>query len=202
MNLYPISGVILAGGQSKRFGSNKALIDKDGIPLLQYLVNQLEPLFNEIIISTGVIHYDFIKQKQIKDIFQFCGPLGGIHSALVHSLNDKIFVISCDLPNINTAFIREFCQLASNYKNSILRINDKIQPLCGIYHKENIFIIQQIINSEEVKIDKRKLSMFNFINYIQPFIIEASQMNSYNKNILLNINTPEDYAQYLKNLRS
>lgn len=202
MNLFPISGVILAGGQSKRFGSNKALIVKDGIPLLQYLIAQLEHLFDEIIISTGVIKYDFIKQKQINDIFQFCGPLGGIHSALVHSSNDKIFVISCDLPNINTDFIREFCQLALNYKNSVLCINDTIQPLCGIYHKENISIIEQIINSEEVKIDKRKLSMFNFVHYIQPFIIEASEMHNYNKDILLNINTPEDYAQYLKNLRS
>ncbi len=200
MNLYSISGVILAGGKSSRFGSNKALINKDGIPLIQYLINQLESVFSEILVSTGNIYYDFIKQRQVKDIFKSYGPLGGIHSALLHSSNEKIFVISCDLPNINSDFIREFVEITLKYRNSILKVDNRIQPLCAIYHNENVSIIEQIINSEKSKTDKRTLSMYNFINLIKPFIVEASKMNTYKKNILLNINTQEDYAQYLKSL--
>ena len=99
------SAVILAGGQSKRMGSCKALLKVDGQPILSRLCRELscfEPIFLSINQPLPTL---FPSVELVQDIFDDCGPLAGIHAALSKTQKEALFCISCDLPFFSSELI-------------------------------------------------------------------------------------------------
>jgi len=94
-----ITGVILAGGKSSRFGENKALAHFRGIPMIQRVIESLRQLFPEILLVTNSPgEYGELGVPVVRDIVPDQGPLGGIVTAFQNTLNDRIFVVGCDMP--------------------------------------------------------------------------------------------------------
>jgi FdhD protein len=96
-----ITGVVLAGGQSSRFGSNKALALWQGKFLIEYARDTLTAVFDDCLLITNTPEqYEFLNMPMIKDRYQDMGPLAGIHAALHHTGNPWIFIVACDMPAI------------------------------------------------------------------------------------------------------
>ncbi len=90
-----ITGIILAGGKSTRMGENKSLLSLNGKTVIERVVDLMKSIFKEVILITNTPEeYDFIKIPKYKDIFEYKGPLAGIHSGLTHSNTEKKL---CDL---------------------------------------------------------------------------------------------------------
>ncbi len=129
------SGILLAGGKSKRFGPNKIKIISDGIPLLADQVIKLCFFCNEIIISSSQENHGFISDTlgRIKDYGRILkipdrmqippikivldeniiaknttniGPLAGIYTGLKKSGNDKCLIIASDMPFISYRLLK------------------------------------------------------------------------------------------------
>lgn len=129
------SGILLAGGKSKRFGPNKIKIISDGIPLLADQIIKLCFFCNEIIISSSRENHGFIRRtlEKIKDYGQMLeipegmqvppikivldentvtentksiGPLAGIYTGLKKSGNDKCIIIASDMPFISYGLLK------------------------------------------------------------------------------------------------
>jgi molybdopterin-guanine dinucleotide biosynthesis protein A len=131
-----ITAFILSGGKSSRIGTNKALLEIDGMTLIQRLTELLESFFFRVIISSNEPElYDFLGNKIIKDIIPGRGPLSGIHSALSFTTTDKNFIISCDMPFISIEMINYLIYNNSDAEIVIPRADGRIQPLCGIDSK-------------------------------------------------------------------
>ncbi len=80
--------------------------------LIQRLVDLLDPIFSEVVISSNEPDlYNFTGKKIIQDIFAARGPLAGIHSALKFTDTNKNFIVSCDLPLISYRINQLYCQL-------------------------------------------------------------------------------------------
>src|SRR5690625_7699926 len=84
-----IVGVILAGGQSSRFGSPKAFVKKDNIPFYQYSWQARKPFVSStLIITNPLVEALFakdnvpIKMVNDHDQYQGQGPLAGIYTAM------------------------------------------------------------------------------------------------------------------------
>ena len=135
--IQDITGVILAGGKSSRFGSNKALARWRGKSLIQYASDALEAVFSDCILITNTPdEFEFLNMPMIMDRFKNMGPLAGIHAALEHTARSWVFVVGCDMPALTPELISFLCGYAhDDYEAVIPWLQAGPEPLCGLYHK-------------------------------------------------------------------
>ena len=194
-----ITGIILCGGKSSRMQTNKALLKLGDKTVIEIVAEKLKSIFNEVLISANDSkEYDFLKLPVVNDIFIGKGPLAGIHSALKYSSTKKNFIISCDMPLISVELIKYLINLNSEKSILLPKSNGRIQQLCGIYSKSVIDEIENIFKLSE-KDKNIKGSVYELLERAPIELIDVDDLNIYNKNIFLNMNSPEDY-ELIKNI--
>lgn len=179
---------ILAGGKSSRLGGvDKALIKVDGIPLIQRIFNTLSDSASEVLVISNTSTTYPVKARLVNDIHKDCGPLGGIHSALSHSSNPNVFVVSVDLPFASKSIFVELKEHHFQGKSEITipRHNGLIEPLYGFYSKSLILKIEQILA------DGKGHPITELLNQSHTHYLELpdsfqTRMSFYN------VNTPDD----------
>ncbi|MDO5570063.1 MAG: molybdenum cofactor guanylyltransferase [Bacteroidales bacterium] len=102
-----LCGVVLAGGKSSRFGSDKALSMLNGKTFLENQILLLTKYCSEVFISGDKKEYDFLQIPKIKDLIQDKGPIGGIFSCLINSNYQYNLFIPCDMPLIDDDLVRK-----------------------------------------------------------------------------------------------
>ncbi|MBW2484004.1 MAG: molybdenum cofactor guanylyltransferase [Deltaproteobacteria bacterium] len=154
--LADIAGVILAGGRSSRFGSNKALTLIDGKPLIRHVADLMAGLFQECLLVTNTPEeYEFLSLPMTHDRYQDCGPLAGIHAALLEINKERAFVVACDMPNLSRELIRYICSINEQEYDVIIPWLEKGQePLFGIYHKNSLPVIESFLQQKDFQIIK------------------------------------------------
>jgi len=131
-----ITGVILAGGQSRRFGANKALALLAGRRLIEHPAGVLSGLFAQRLLVTNTPEqYDFLGWPMIADRFPGAGPLAGIHAALCEAEDERIFVTACDMPTLCPETIHFLCACPSGWDAVVPWLHDGPEPLCAVYAK-------------------------------------------------------------------
>lgn len=187
-----VTGIILAGGQSKRMGTNKAFVRLNGKPLIDYALDALNKVTPNVILSAGTESLNYKNLPAVKDVFPGCGPMGGIYSALRFSNTELNLVLSCDMPFISADMLNFLVEKATEYKSDVtLPIDEEgyFQPLCAVYRKSMIPCFEQAILRQELKL-KWMIEKVNFR------IIAIENTNkSYNSKTFLNMNTPEMIKQ-------
>lgn len=102
-----VSLVVQAGGESRRMGRNKALIPFLGRPLIQRVIERLQPLADEVIITSN--QPDGFEQFQfplVADVMPGMGALGGLYTALWAAQNPLVMVVACDMPFANRQLLQ------------------------------------------------------------------------------------------------
>lgn len=191
-----ITGIVLAGGQSRRMGFNKAEAFIDGESLLNRMIKKMEETTNKILISSGTTKYTNINYTQIADEYPNCGPIGGIYSALKASISCLNLIVSCDIPLISTSLLRYLISEAQLSEALITIPVDHVgqyQILSAVYNKKIIPILENQIKNGQFKL-KNLLSLAP-IKYIY-ISQDHPQFNEYN---FININTLDilKQTQYL-----
>src|SRR5690348_14277092 len=103
MTSEPITGFVLAGGQSRRMGRDKAAIEWGRETLLTHALKSMRGAFSEVIVL-GPSSPD--SSRNLRDEFANSGPLAGIHSGLRHSKTDWNFFLAVDMPLVPTALLQ------------------------------------------------------------------------------------------------
>jgi len=180
--------VIMAGGKSSRMGEVKSMLYINGKPMIEHIINQIRPYFNQIIISSDDKNkYAFLGARIIPDKIPDQGPLMGILSCLEVSSYEINFVVACDIPVINHAFVKNMIELSDGYDAVIPVSGNKMyEPLFGIYRKSMIVSIKEILNAGKHKIS----DVFKRCNIKY---IDISNADWYK-----NINTMADYKKYVQ----
>lgn len=176
---------ILAGGKGSRMNyQNKALLNYKSKTFIENLIEAGKNFEEIIIISNDKEPYKKYNLKVIEDIYKDKGPLGGIHSALIHSKFDKVFCIACDMPLLKSETLNKIGKL--NFMEDILvpKSNGRIQPLCAIYSKN---IIDEV--EKNLKENNNKLQYLIKNNSHKIIDIEISEDN------FINVNTTEEYKK-------
>lgn len=148
-----VAGVILAGGKSSRFGSNKALALHQGDALIQTIARRLAALFPETLLITNTPEeYGFLGWPMAKDLYPDCGPLAGIHAALRTVSQPRIFVCGCDMPLVNPDLIRFLCELEGDHDIVLPWLDEGPEPLYAVYSKKALPIIEEQLSKNQYKI--------------------------------------------------
>ncbi|MBE0569764.1 MAG: formate dehydrogenase accessory sulfurtransferase FdhD [Deltaproteobacteria bacterium] len=184
-----ITGVILAGGASRRMGSNKALLPHQGGRFIESVHRCLEEVFEETLIVTNTPEaYGFLPCRKVRDLLTGMGVLSGIHSGLCHSEDPRIFVVACDMPNLYPGLIRHLA-LQSEGSDVLVPESDKgLEPLHAVFHKECIPSIEDALRAGE----RRIVSFFDKVKVRKVGMDEVARFDPEFRSFR-NINTPEDY---------
>jgi len=142
-----VSGVVLAGGISSRYGKNKALVEFHGIPLIERVLGVMRPIFRHVIIITNTPDkYSYLKLPMYQDIIKGLGPLGGIFTGLQVIPNSGFFV-ACDMPFLNQGLIRHMVEIKADFDLVVPRISGYMEALHSLYGRGCERKIESLINS-------------------------------------------------------
>ena len=122
-----LTGVILAGGKSSRFGSDKAEL------FLPKILRRMRGIFPEVVIITNAPEkFRRCAVPLLTDEVPFQGPAGGILTAL-KLLKTDLFVVACDLPRLSAEVILNLLEKDDGSAFVVYQGEKGIEPLCAIY---------------------------------------------------------------------
>jgi molybdopterin-guanine dinucleotide biosynthesis protein A len=183
-----VLGAILAGGKSSRMGMEKALLPLKGRPMIQYVADALSSRFNEVVVvGGGKDKYSFLELEVVPDVFEGCGPLGGIQAALNRARALPVFVLSCDTPFIPVELIEYMLSFKSAAPTKIAKFSGVIQPLCGLYDSTALDAIEHDLQEGKYSVLKTILNIDHTAVPITP------DLPFFTPQIFWNVNRPEDY---------
>jgi molybdopterin-guanine dinucleotide biosynthesis protein A len=132
-----ITGVILAGGKSSRFGKNKAFALYQGMPFIQRILQVMQSVFADVVLVTNTPEsYQSLPVKILVDQVPYQGPLGGIVTALESSPHPKIFVVACDMPLLNKKVIRDIIERGGRREAAIPVYQGQPEYLLALYSQD------------------------------------------------------------------
>lgn len=169
-------------------GSNKALLDIGGKPLIQLLIDRIRPVTNQILISSNDhLSYRFLDFPVIPDHFAGQGPLAGFHSAMTQNVCSLYIILACDLPNLKTPFIRKMVSMAKGYDAAIPRTHDGLaHPLCAVYRRTCLPSVERALKKGTNKVIEIFVNDSLAIKWVDP------DEGRFKDTDLANVNTPED----------
>ena len=183
-----MTGVILAGGKSKRMGTNKAFMEVNGQRMIDQIADILKDTFEEVILVTNSpTEYLHLDLRIVTDLIPDKGALGGIYTGLFYASSEHIFVTACDMPFLNKGFIDYMVSKAGNFDAVVPLSSDGIQPLHAIYSKRCIGHIEALFELDDLKIT-------SFYPKVRVREISPQEILSFDpkSSLFFNINTPED----------
>ncbi len=202
-----ITGIILAGGKSTRMGENKSLLLLNRKTVIEGVVDLMQSIFNDVIIITNTPEeYYFINIPMYQDIYEYKGPLAGIHSGLYHSSTVDNFIISCDIPLMNKEMISKIVDYKTDKPITVCKADGFIQQLAGRYSKSVLPVAEDFLNTSKEELrnqnqTKRKCKVLSLLDEVGSEIIEAEKLDIYHKYLFYNMNRPEDYEIILKKVK-
>lgn len=183
-----ISAVLLAGGESRRMGQDKATVIFQGKPLWQIQLERLRKLNpKEILISArSDLSWRPADVELIQDTPPSRGPLSGLAAALASMETDHLLALAIDLPFMTTEHLRHLCSFTTNGSGVVPLIDGNAEPLAAIYPKEARAVFREALQSDSFSLQPivKKLVARNMLLEIP---ISGPAREFYR-----NINAPQD----------
>lgn len=183
-----VYGLVLAGGESRRMGTDKALLVRDGQSQLAHIAGLLDDVTDRVFVSAKRQQQDEPERSRfatITDRYDDIGPIAGVLSAMHEHPDVDWLVVACDLPNIDAAtleFLLENRDTDKPFSAFESSYDGLPEPLCAVYAASSSPIIRQFV--DDGMICPRKMLIRSDTQLLQQPIASA----------LDNINTPDDLA--------
>ncbi len=196
MKEHNILGVILAGGKSSRFGSNKSLSNLSNSKLIEHVINKINKYFTEILIisNDSKLILDYPNIKIIKDCKEgYLGPLVGVLSAMKWIANNNrpykwVMTFPCDTPFFYTSVIDKFIKASKNDDGLLYfaKSKERRHNIFGLWSLKLINILEEDI----IKNNYRKVEDWGNKIGVKTIDIPFDNIDPF-----FNINTKEDLAE-------
>ena len=175
------SGVVLAGGMSRRMGRSKPELLLRGKTLLQWQVEKLRSLGIADILISGSRGLWLPGTRTVPDILPQRGPLGGLHACLDQAENSRCVVLGVDTPLVPVNALAQLCRSCKDGV-TVLRRGEKEEPLIGVYASSLAAKIYPLIQNGGAPVRSlRTVGGWDFFDYLGP------------AEYLRNCNTPENF---------
>jgi molybdopterin-guanine dinucleotide biosynthesis protein A len=186
-----MTGIILAGGESRRMGTDKAFLKIDGRPLIEHILAVFSTLFARTIVVTNTPdRYRNYGVEVTSDALDIRGPLTGIYSGLLRSGDEYNFVAACDMPFLNPRFIAYMGELTAGYDAVVPMFDGFLEPLHAIYRRGLLPVMETQVRRQ----DRRIRGMFD---HIQVRYVTEEEIIRFDplKRSFRNLNTPKEYKE-------
>jgi molybdopterin-guanine dinucleotide biosynthesis protein A len=169
-------GAVLTGGQSRRMGRDKALIEVDGLAMVDRVAGALRAAGCDPVVAIGPAHLRGGVDHR-PDVYPGDGPLGGILSALAGS--SPALVVACDLPWIDVATVRALLAVDAATAHAVVARTDRLEPLCAIWRPAAFDILSAHFRRGE-------RSVLRAMEHLEVITVDVAPT------ALRNVNTPND----------
>lgn len=193
MTQQTCTGIILAGGESKRLNNvEKSNLLVGNRRIIAWMMTVYEKLFSEIILvsnhPTTYLEWDAIV---VKDIYTKRSSLTGIHSGLFYTKTDHAFIAACDTPFLKKDLVKVIVQHIDSSTDVVIpRTDVGIEPLCAVYSRRCLQTVQGALEQNNLKIR-------NVFNKLKVKEVPETVLRKKDPGLasFFNINTPDDLEQ-------
>ena len=191
------SAVILAGGFSRRFGSDKGLVPFMTKPLVRHVIDEVSPIVDEVLVVVS-------SKEQKKNFESIVGntarlvidkddsqsPLVGAITGFENAKGKYSLLLPCDAPLISTTIIQLLLDVCNNRCAVIPRWpSGYIEPLQAVYHTQSALTAAKTALSQGLMSMRSIIENLNRVRYISTVVLEQLEPRLVT---FFNINTPED----------
>jgi molybdenum cofactor guanylyltransferase len=191
-----IGGIVLCGGKSTRMGTSKAMLPFGPETMLQRVVRLLSTVVSPIVAVAAVdqelpnLPPDIIVTR---DENEGRGPLEGLRAGLkaLPASVDAAYVTSCDVPLLETGFVRQMIDLARGFDIAVMEIDGFTHPLSAVYRRATLPRVEDLLANNRL----RPVFLFDAVNTRR---VKPEEMTADPElRTLRNLNTREDYERAL-----
>ncbi len=183
------SWVILAGGQASRMGGkDKGLVELNGRPLVQYVMDKLSTQTDSIVINANrnIERYQEFAAVVSDSFPDYPGPLGGIHAGLQAANTDWVGFVPCDSPQINGDLVERFCSQVKEDSDILVAHDGEFkQPVFTLFHKRVLPKLEAFLQRGDRKI------ILLYKDCVTEFVDFSDSPNCF-----VNLNTPEELQHF------
>ena len=186
-----VTGVLLAGGKSRRMGEDKRHLVVGEQTLLERGLAVLQSIFCEVLV---VIAQDSpplkVAAQVVRDLVPDCGSLGGLYTGLTQATTPYIFVVACDMPFLNQAVITQFTSRRGTADIVMARLADRLHPMHALYGKRCVPALEEMIRARQFKIQEVVSHSFLRVHYVTEadlLTIDPSGHSFYNVNTMADL---------------
>ena len=189
------SAAILAGGLARRFGGcDKGALLVDGRTIFDRQVDELSSLTDDVlVVRASDVARDGGRHRTgprvVADLVPGCGPLGGLHAALLEAHSDTVFVVACDMPYVTAPFIAYLFSLSSEADVVVPQTEYGYHPLCAVYTRA-------CLEPVAARLADRRLAMHDLVDAMRRTrVVKAEEIDQFGDRyrLLANVNTPAEY---------
>lgn len=190
-------GILLAGGMSRRYGSDKAFAKINDYYFYEKAYHALETVCDEVIIVTREelltlfpSHYTVITDLET---YSGCGPLAGIYSAMMYKEAERYVVLPCDMPLIDAAILE---QLLYRHQTeiTIVEVAERLQPLISVWDRS---VKEKLAES----LEKQQYRLRDVFDSTSIMKVAGEALTEYEE-IFMNVNTLKQDKEMRRWLKS
>lgn len=183
---------MLAGGQSRRMGRDKASLPVGNGTLLSHLVERLAPVVDEVIVAGYRQHDPRLLVRWVPDALVGAGPLAGMMAGLRAIRGSYAWVVGCDLPDVEPALGALLFEAAPGYEAVVPRLGPDPEGVCALYGASLAPRIEELLQSGQ-------LSVISLLERSNVRYLSAEQLRTVDPELrsFRNLNTLQDYEQWL-----
>jgi molybdopterin-guanine dinucleotide biosynthesis protein A len=188
-----ITGIILAGGLSKRYGQNKAFLEIDRVRLIDRIAEQMRNIFKKVILVTNEKKdFEYLRLPMVEDLIKGLGPLGGIYTGLKSISDCAGFFIACDMLNLNKGLVHYMADVIDDHAAVVPSVGKWVEPLHAIYTQSCLGPIKGLI-------DEKRYQVKLFYDRVSVRYVREDEISRFcsPREAFLNINTPDEFAKIL-----
>lgn len=186
-----ISVAILAGGQSRRMGRDKALLPVGGRPVVERVIQRVVPLSEDVTLITNTPDtFRYLGYRIVGDLYPGKGSLGGIYTAIHSARYQYCLVVACDMPFLNSDLLSYLTDLTSGFDVVIPRIEEFPETMHAIYSQGCLEPIERRLLADQLKI-------IGFFEDVRVRYVERDDVARFDPHFrsFLNMNTPADWQR-------
>jgi molybdopterin-guanine dinucleotide biosynthesis protein A len=175
-------------------GEDKALKPFLGRPLIQRVIDRLEPVADEIIATTNrPDDFSFLNLRLFPDLKPDRGALGGLYTAIASAAYPQVAVVACDMPFANPMLIEGMSRLMVQHKADVIiaKSDDYYEPLHAVYRRETC------LPAIESAIAEDKWKVIAWFPQVRVHELTHEDVKVFDPQGLAfwNVNTPEEFAE-------
>jgi molybdopterin-guanine dinucleotide biosynthesis protein A/flavin-binding protein dodecin len=190
-------GAVLAGGESRRFGSPKAAALLDGVTLLEHALRAVGAVCPEMVVVGRPETAAYVSVPFLVDVLEERGPLSGIHAALLEARRRRssgVLAVACDLPFLSPELLSDLLDAGSSCREPVTAAaaggRRAFEPLCAYWKVEALEPLEACLRSGE-------RATWRVAEMLGVRILGLDRVRRYGDPgaLFLNVNSPGDHAR-------
>jgi molybdopterin-guanine dinucleotide biosynthesis protein A len=185
-----VTGVLLAGGKSRRMGEDKRHLVVGEQTLLERGLRVLQSIFQEVLVVIAQNSPPLgIDARVVRDLVPDCGSLGGLYTGLTQATTPYIFVVACDMPFLNQAVIAQFTSRRAATDIVMAKLAARLHPMHALYSKRCLPVVDQMIGARQFKIQEIVSELSLRVRYVTEADLRSIDPSGHS---FYNVNTMAD----------